>query len=597
MLNQAENSSDSERLPESVHAKQASEPIKKPASIPVDETRDDFIKNAQPVADALRRRGKEVEAAQLEQAAKVIGVAVGTQPQQHLAQGDALKGESVGNVLKNIWDVIEKDPELKNMPQAQNLRKAGQALDGAGLLNITVRNGVIVSFVSNFADNFSQAQKAGSKPVEKRSPDVVVESAASAARTQQQLTPVEKPAQAPAAALPFTQYAPTPDTGIIESRKVVASPLDALNVGITADGKFGVNPLVNQGRLIGDGMKSLEKFFDYEMPTGGLKIAKVGLAELGQMKQTAEGWEVVKKGQLELTDTAGNVYRPQQKAAPAQQVTPSTSAPVDLSPTPAVQEKVDSLLSPAVRAKAQALAEEKLGGRSLTPAQAPAVQQQGFTKEDIPFVLLAKMGVEAAELEKTGQLQKLLEGKKTDLIPSFAIRNLAGEPIPFAAKLVLHRDADGTANLRFDLPKHELEIPKQIMGKEITPVMKDQLQKVGVILADGLKDGQGKTFTAYIAVDKEMNRVVAVPAAGLEVPKMLHGVTLEPNQRKELAEGRPVRLENMVHQDRRFDAVMQLDPIKRIIVAQQPKFHETPKQVIKATPKEEVAAPRPRMRM
>ncbi|WP_022821540.1 DUF4099 domain-containing protein [Hymenobacter norwichensis] len=587
---------------------------KKSTPINVDETRDEFIKNAQPVADAMRKRGKIVEATQLEQAAKVIGVAVGTQPQQ---QPDALKGESVSNVLKNIWDVIEKDPELKKMPQAQNLRKAGQALDGAGLLNITIRNGVVVSFVSNFAENFSMAQKAGAKPVEKRDPSIVLESAASAARAQQPApaaqpaaavqAPAEKPAAvvqqvtvaqqssqadkpAPAPALQFTQYAPTPDTGVIEKRKAVASPMDALNVGITADGRFGVNPQVNQARLIGDGMKSLEKFFDYQMPTGGLKIAKVGLAEPGQMKQTADGWEVVKKGQLELTDTAGNVHRPSQHpSAPAQQVAPATGTPaatkpvLDLTPTPAVQEKVASLLSPALKAQAQALAEQSLRNRA---------QPKRFVREDIPFDLLAKMGVQAAELEKTGQLQKLLDGKKTDLIPSFSIRNQEGEPVSFPAKLVMTRDTQGVASLHFDLPKHQLQIPKQIQGQEITPVMKEQLEKGGVVLTKGA-NGQA----AYLAVDKEMNKVVAVPSKGLEIPKILHGVALQPEQRKELQEGRPVRIENMVHQNRSFDAVMQLDPIKRTILTQQPKFHETPKQVIKATPKEEVAAPRPRMRM
>jgi hypothetical protein len=582
---------------------------KKPALINVDETRDEFIKNAQPVADALRKSGKVVEAAQLEQAAKVIGMAVGTQTQQ---QTDALKGESVSNVLKNIWDVIEKDPELKKMPQAQSLRKSGQALDGAGLLNITVRNGVVVSFVSNFTENFNMAQKGVAKPADKRDPSIVLESAASAARAQQPApaaqpaavvqaptdkaapvvqTPAEKPAAVvqqvtvaqqssqaekptPSPVLQFTHYAPTPDTGVIENRKVVANPMDALNVGIAADGRFGVNPLVNQGRLIGDGMKSLEKFFDYEMPTGGLKIAKVGLAEPGQMKQTADGWEVVK-----------NVYRPTQKAsAPAQQVAQAATTVATTNPVPAPEEKVASLLSPALKGQAQALAEKNLAARSTNA--------QGFVRQDIPFDLLAKMGVQAAELEKTGQLQKLLEGKKTDLIPSFSIRNQDGEPVPFAAKLVMVRDAQGVASLHFDLPKHQLQVPKQIQGQPITSVMKEQLQKGGVVLTTGA-DGQA----TYLTVDKQMNKVVAVPRAGFEVPKVLHGVALQPEQRNELLEGRPVRLENMVYNNRRFDAVMQLDPIKRIILAQQPKFHDTPKQVITAASREEAVSSRPKLRM
>lgn len=407
----------------------------------VDETRDDFIKNAQPVAEALRKSGREQEATQLEQVAKVIGQAVGTQPQQ---QPDALKGESVSKVLKNIWDVIEKDPELKKMPQAQNLRKAGQALEGAGLLNITVRDGVIVSFVSNFTNNFSQAQKAGQQPAEKRNPNVVVESPASAVRAPQP-TPISK-------------------AGPPEQQAVVEKPA---------------------------------------------------------------------------------VVQPQ--AAP--------------SVAPAPEEKVASLLSPALRAKAQELAVQNLGNRGATVAPPTA-----YGRTDIPFDLLAKMGVSAAELEKTGQLQKLLEGQKTDLIPSFTIRNQEGQPVSFPAKLVMTRDAQGVASLNFDLPKHQLQIPKQIQGQEITPGMKEQLEKGGVVFTEA--NGQA----AYLTVDKQMNKVVAVPQADFEVPKVLHGVTLKPEQRLELLEGKPVHVENMLHNNRRIDAVMQLDPQTRTLVARDAKM-------------------------
>ncbi|MDF7815116.1 DUF3945 domain-containing protein [Hymenobacter sp. YC55] len=565
--------------------------IKKPATINIDETRDDFINNAQPVADALRKRGKQVEATQLEQAAKVIGVAVGTRP---LQQNNALQGESVSQVLKSIWEVIEKDPELRKMPQAQNLRKAGQALDGAGLLNITVRNGVVVSFVSNFVDNFSQAHKAGQKPSEKPNPDVMLESSASAARIQQPQTVSDRPAPigqqasppvhvstekmleptshaaAPAGVQPrpqeviYVNAPPLPDGKLLHEvlgrqkehyslYQLQVDPRDANKaIMLPASGADGmiINALASTtgscysvvGKPDAD-----KQFLEVKSPT--------------RLERTADGWRVTEKG------TVGFRAAPSTPQAPAQQQA------ADLQPAPAVQEKVASLLSPAVRAQAQALAEQNLANR-----RGALAQPKGFTIADIPFNLLAKMGVQAADLEKSGQLQKLLEGKKTDLIPSFVIRNLQGEPVPFAAKLVLHRDADGVATLRFDLPKHRLEIPKQIMGKDITPLMKEQLQQVGVVLADGLKDGKGQPFTGYLTVDKEMNKVVAVPRAGFEVPKVLHGVTLKPDQRQELLEGRPLQVEGMISNNRSFDATLQLDPLKRTISCKNARFYEPAKQ-------------------
>ncbi|UOQ69432.1 DUF3945 domain-containing protein [Hymenobacter volaticus] len=461
MLHQAETPFGSERLPAPAPAKQVPEPAKKPVSPSVDEMRDEFLLNAQPVVDALRKSGKTREASQLEEAAKVIGATVGTRPTHLSTVGDSLKGESVSKVLKNIWEVIEKDPVLKCMPQARSLRKAGDALDGAGLLDITVRNGVVVSFVSNFTENYALAQQTAPKSTE----------------------------------------------------KVVARP-----------------PL----------------------------------------------------------------------ATPA----PIPSA-ADLQPTPAVQARVASLLSPAVRAKVQALAEENLATRSAAtgatsnpPAPvAPSVAPKAFVREDIPFELLAKMGVQAAELERTGQLQKLLEGKKTDLVSTFSLRNQQGEPIPFAAKMVLQRDAEGTASLQFDLPKHRLEIPEQIMGKQITPAMKEQLEQTGVVLTDGLKDSQGQTFAAYIAIDKEMNKVVALRQGNQRVPQVINGLTLKPEQQQQLLEGKPVRLEGMVTGDgkARFDATMQLDPFKRSINPKNERFYPAPQQAVTEQKEEQVS--RPRMRI
>ena len=105
--------------------------------------------------------------------------------------------------------------------------------------------------------------------------------------------------------------------------------------------------------------------------------------------------------------------------------------------------------------------------------------------------------------------------------------------------------------------------------------------------------------SSYLTVDKEMNKVVAVPSKGLEVPKVLYGVTLQPAQHQELQQGRPVRLENLVHQNRRFAATLQLDPLKRTILTQQPTFYEAPKQgvAVAQAGREEAPAPRPRQRL
>ena len=645
-LRQSGNAQAAKQLEEVAKALQPEAPTKAPAMRPkasMNEERDEFVKNAQPVADALRKTGREQEAKQLEAAAKVIGSGRNQAQEQPQAVGkvadDSRKG-TLKDVLDNIWDVIDKDPNLRNMPQAKNLRAASNKLAGAGLLDLRVQDGLIMPFISNFATNFEkQAQGPGKReegverqlgpkpkleqpptsgqqvasPAAQAKPEAtiateakisagtpangitvqtrdsagqevktsvasgeagrgtvaqVVTATQAAAQAQQptvatprQEAPVpNKPSQAPEQTpanptLAFTRYAPTPETGVIENRKTVGNPMDQLNVGITATGQFGVNPQVNQERLIGDGMKAMEKFFDYQMPIGPHKLAKVGLAEPGQLEQTAEGWKVVKKGQLELTDTAGNVFRPQQQpSAPAQQaalVHEEKPAPVN----------------------------------EVKPAFG---QGKAFTSQDIPFAALAALGMKGDDLQKSGQLQALLDGKKTTLLPTFATTNGAGESVPFQARLQLVRDEKGVVDLRVETPKQKLEIPKQLLGNNITPAMKEQLEQRGVVPLSILKDGRGDSFKGWIAVDKEMKTVVTVREETVAPIREVMGVQLNAAQQRRLLSGEPTRLDGLKRENGELvSATAQLDPVQRKVTFSKPELLVVKQQeeIIQAPPK------------
>lgn len=807
-------------------------PTTRPAAktkTPTDD-RDDFIRNALPVAAALRRSGKPEEAKQLELVANAIlqtkSLERAPAPVQEQAPS---KEESIKDLLANVYKAIDQDPALKNMPEARDMRRVSNKLDKDGMLNITVRNGVVTSFVSNFTDNFSRTQK----PVEQKSAPAVaqatvapaVEAPAPSVVTQpvQAAPAVEAPAPSvapssvadnnvrvatllvtstadaepgkgmsdvltkrlqdagatvelvstkpthntlqnlselkvsyrldepsiakvsalldavkvmpsgkvqempgdqnarqgaamqehgrqeqqarqqrdsqaqqqtqtrdkvqqlvaqpapPFQAYPaYTLFAPSTENGIIDSRKAIPHDSQHLNVGISDKGEFGINPKVDQQRLIGDGIGSMSKFFDYALPTSGFKIAHVGLAEPGQMEQTDRGWEVVSKGKLAITDTEGNVFKPKMseaqsiaptpaaqvaQATPGQPPTPSkgeiiySAAPpmsdgvirkdvlssqaahysvfqiqVDpkdtnravLLPAPGADGRLINSLRDSMDNSYQVTGRPEVGKQFLavqTPTQlertaegwkvtekgvigfsaaesvyqaqqpapvqqpAPQVVAQGkaFSVADLPVELLAKVGVPVAELERTGQLQKLLDGKKTDLIPDLLLAGPDGQPTKFAAKLVFDRDTQGVATLRVDLPKNELVIPPQVMGKEITPAMQEQLKTTGIVpLAEGFCDGKGQTFAGYLAVDQEMKRVVAVRPEGITLPKEVYGAKLSPEQHKSLLEGKPTRVEGMTRPGEKqlVDALVQLDPIKRAFVFRDTTPRQVPEQVI-----------------
>lgn len=201
------------------------------------------------------------------------------------------------------------------------------------------------------------------------------------AQVRQPVAPTVAPAavatEPPASpTLNFTQYLPSTESGVVEGRKAVGQALPQLNLGMTEQGQFGLNPQVNQERLIGDGLSKLEKYFDFALPNQH-KIARVAVDQPGQMEQTAEGWRVVTKGSLAVTDTEGNVFRPVVKEAPAQQVSqaqqttqePATAATQAKETTPAAEVQRPAEVTPAAPAAKSAASL----GLDANPEPAPVV--------------------------------------------------------------------------------------------------------------------------------------------------------------------------------------------------------------------------------
>lgn len=198
---------------------------------------------------------------------------------------------------------------------------------------------------------------------------------------------------------------------------------------------------------------------------------------------------------------------------------------------------------------------EKVSQSAITPGAA-------FSKADVPFELLGKLGVSAELLERNGQLEKLLRGEKTDLIPAFGVPNAQGEVVPFAAKLVLHRDEDGGASLKFDLPKKELTIPEQLMGTKITPDMKKELETTGRLAGiHEFTDSKGQPFKAFVGVDRAMNKLTMLRQDSLKLPEEIRGVKLTNEQRELVAEGKPVKLAGLSNGSDKplFTATIQVD--------------------------------------
>lgn len=246
---------------------------------------------------------------------------------------------------------------------------------------------------------------------------------------------------------------------------------------------------------------------------------------------------------------------------------------------------------------------------AVAPAQAPK-----FTEADIPQKVLASMGLTVADLSANGQLQKLLNGEKTGLLAMQATGKEGQEPVKFEAKMVLHREADGSATLKMELPKKQLEIPNEIGGQPFTPEQRKQLETEGTAgLVRGLKDKQGNTYNGYVGVDKEMNKLVVLPENKVTFKDEIAGVKLSPEQSHDLREGKAVHLAQMNRPDggKPFDGTAQIHAAKAGVEVKPEPYELAQKQAPAATQTRdldsekkqapvvtvtEVAAPKPRMR-
>ena len=231
---------------------------------------------------------------------------------------------------------------------------------------------------------------------------------------------------------------------------------------------------------------------------------------------------------------------------------------------------------PAPDAKAPAVAAEPGVEAARQTVTVPAPPAALFKADEVPQKVLTSLGLNLAELTSSGQLQKLLSGEKTDLLPMQVAGKEGQEPVKFEGKMVLHREADGTATLKMELPQEKLVIPNEIGGQPFTPEQRQRLETEGNAgLIRGLKDEQGREFNGYVAVDKAMNKVVVLPESKVTLHDTVAGVKLTPAQSHDLREGKVVALANMASGNggQKFDGTVQVNAAKACIEVK-PAAHE-----------------------
>jgi hypothetical protein len=105
---------------------------------------------------------------------------------------------------------------------------------------------------------------------------------------------------------PLHFYAPAPDVPSIEHRKLSPNPLPQMPLLITlphseaTTAQFSFSPQADQSRIIGNGVRELKEFFQFELPPTE-QFTTIKNLTAGKLERRDDAWYVVQKAGIALS--------------------------------------------------------------------------------------------------------------------------------------------------------------------------------------------------------------------------------------------------------------------------------------------------------
>jgi hypothetical protein len=201
-----------------------------------------------------------------------------------------------------------------------------------------------------------------------------------------------------------------------------------------------------------------------------------------------------------------------------------------------------------------------------TPAQPrmpPPLYHNAIDENRVDWSQFERLGITRETLEKTGNLDKLLNWQKTDLLPvSLKFDDVS---LRTDARLGLREMPDGRLSVAVHALRKEPELDRYYFGIRFTDEDKQNFLKTGNLgrVAEA-EYRQGEKTPVFISIDKQTNELVAVRADKIKIPETVKGVQLDDNQKKDLSEGKAVWIENMTSKKNTpFSAYLQFNADKK----------------------------------
>lgn len=228
---------------------------------------------------------------------------------------------------------------------------------------------------------------------------------------------------------------------------------------------------------------------------------------------------------------------------------------------------------------------EQIDEYRILPEAFSPKQYQALDESRINWDQLGQLGITKEKLERSGSIEPMLNWQKSPTLVTIKTEAL-GESVYSDARLSFREDTEGNLKLRIHNIRNAPELNYPFMGATFTSEDKDNLRQTGNAgrLIE-IEPKEGMKMQAFVSIDKLTNELVALRADKIKIPDEYKGVKLSDEQKKDLAEGKGVYLEDMKSKkDTLFSATIQINADRRGLEIH---FNNNPKQRQSQDPSEE----------
>jgi hypothetical protein len=181
-------------------------------------------------------------------------------------------------------------------------------------------------------------------------------------------------------------------------------------------------------------------------------------------------------------------------------------------------------------------------GQMQSPTAADA-KTHAISPDLVDWQKFERFGITRENLEKSGNLDKLLDYGKTNLMP--VEMKFDNETLRSDARFSLRKQEDGTFAPAVHLIRSKPELEHPYFGVKFTEEDKQNLLKTGNLGRIVEPDYPTGKTPVFLSIDRLTNELAAVKASSIKVPDIYQDVQLNEQQKKELSEGKAVYLKDM----------------------------------------------------